>query len=162
MNISEVIPNDNFLLRVRTEDGRSGVFDVSPYLAGEAFKPLRNPTEFRTVRSHRYFIEWECGADLSADTILARWKPDSSNERLVIPDKRKIKSPTKPESTDAKSYSVEVIREDYNQAYTPWSEEADEYLRQRFSEGASVEDMSNEFGRQPGGIDSRLRKLGLK
>jgi hypothetical protein len=30
------------------------------------------------VRNGRYFVEWPCGADLSADTIEARWTPISN------------------------------------------------------------------------------------
>jgi hypothetical protein len=61
-----------------------------------------------------------------------------------------------------KAYDLAIIRKEYNQAYAPWSEEDDEYLRVRFLEGASLEDLVSEFGRQPGGIRSRLRKLGLE
>jgi hypothetical protein len=39
----------------------------------EAFEELRNPDEFTKVSNGGYFIEWECGADLSADTIEAGW-----------------------------------------------------------------------------------------
>jgi hypothetical protein len=60
-----------------------------------------------------------------------------------------------------KGYQVAAIRREYNQAYRPWSEQDDEYLRTRFLEGATVDDLVNEFARQPGGIRSRLRKLGL-
>ena len=42
--------------------------------AYEAFEKLRNPDEFLKVLNGGYFIEWECGADLSADTIEARWE----------------------------------------------------------------------------------------
>ena len=38
-----------------------------------SFEELRNLDEFMMVRNGGYFIEWECGADLSADTIEARW-----------------------------------------------------------------------------------------
>jgi hypothetical protein len=34
---------------------------------------LRVHDEFTKVSNGGYFIEWECGADLSADTIEARW-----------------------------------------------------------------------------------------
>jgi hypothetical protein len=61
----------------------------------------------------------------------------------------------------AKAYNVAAIRKEYNQAYAPWSEEDDGYLRSRFLEGATIEDLVMEFGREPGGIRSRLRKLGL-
>ncbi len=62
----------------------------------------------------------------------------------------------------AKAYSVAAIRKESNQAYAPWSEADDEYLRSRFLEGATIEDLVSEFGRKPGGIRSRLRKLGLE
>ncbi len=38
-----------------------------------AFERLRDPREFAKVTNGGYFVEWECGADLSADTIEARW-----------------------------------------------------------------------------------------
>jgi hypothetical protein len=61
----------------------------------------------------------------------------------------------------AKAYDVAAIRREHNQAYAPWSAQDDEYLRSRFLEGATVDELVDEFGRQPGGIRSRLRKLGL-
>jgi hypothetical protein len=61
------------VLSIFTEDVRVGLFDVSPYLVYEAFKPLRDHDEFFKVNNGGYFVEWECGADLSADTIEARW-----------------------------------------------------------------------------------------
>ena len=54
-----------------------------------------------------------------------------------------------------------AVRKECNQAYAPWGEEDDAYLRSRFLEGASIEDLVSEFGRKPGGIRARLRKLGL-
>jgi len=30
--------------------------------------------EFLKVSGGGYFVEWDCGADLSADTIEARWR----------------------------------------------------------------------------------------
>ncbi|GAB6043645.1 DUF2442 domain-containing protein [Endothiovibrio diazotrophicus] len=74
MNIVEVTPEEDFVLRVVADDGRIGLFDVLPHLDAEAFTLLRVRSEFEKVRSGSYFIEWDCGADLSADTIEARWK----------------------------------------------------------------------------------------
>lgn len=73
MNIIEVIPNDDYTLYVKTEDGKTGLFDVSPYLESEAFAPLKDQSAFKSIRNGGYFVEWDCGADLSADTIQARW-----------------------------------------------------------------------------------------
>lgn len=74
MNISEIIPKDDYLLYIKAEDGTAGFFDIKPYLESEAFTPLKDKMEFERVRNGRYFIEWDCGADLSVDTIQARWK----------------------------------------------------------------------------------------
>ena len=73
MKIAEVIPKEDGILYVVAEDGRAGFFDVRPYLRSEAFMPLKDREAFARVRNGGYFVEWLCGADLSADTIEARW-----------------------------------------------------------------------------------------
>lgn len=77
MNIAEIIPKDNYVLYVKTEDGKTGFFDIKPYLDAEVFSPLKDKAEFERIHNGKYFIEWDCGADLSADTIQARWKTES-------------------------------------------------------------------------------------
>jgi hypothetical protein len=47
---------------------------ISPYLEYEAFEALQNHSEFLRVFNGGYFVEWDCGADLSAGTIEARWQ----------------------------------------------------------------------------------------
>ena len=74
MRIAEIYPRPNWVLSVVADDGRVGDFDVGEYLEYEAFESLRDPNEFGKVSNGGYFIEWACGADLSADTIEARWK----------------------------------------------------------------------------------------
>lgn len=74
MRIVEVFPQPNYILTVVAADGRVGQFDVSPYLKYEAFEDLCQPSEFSKVRNGSYFVEWACGADLSTDTIEARWQ----------------------------------------------------------------------------------------
>ncbi|MFH1719021.1 MAG: DUF2442 domain-containing protein [Planctomycetota bacterium] len=74
MRIRELRPQPNWVLSIVADDGRVGSFDVSPYLEYEAFADLRNPSEFMKISNGGYFVEWECGADLSADTIEAHWR----------------------------------------------------------------------------------------
>ena len=74
MRISEVIPKEDGTLYIIADDGRAGFLDIRPYLASEAFAHLKNRVEFERIRNGGYFIEWACGADLSADTIEARWE----------------------------------------------------------------------------------------
>ena len=72
MKILNVTPQEKWTLHVVFDDGRSGLFDVSPYLDDEVFRPLREKPAFSRIRNGGYYVEWECGADLSADTIEAR------------------------------------------------------------------------------------------
>ena len=74
MNIVKVEPKENYQLLVHAKNGLTGVFDVSSYLEAEAFVPLRGKESFSKVTSGGYFIAWYCGADLSADTIEAKWR----------------------------------------------------------------------------------------
>ena len=75
MTIATVHPNEDFTLTVVASDGRVAIFGMRPYLNNEAFQPLRDFENFRKVRSGGYYIEWECEADLSADTIESKWVP---------------------------------------------------------------------------------------
>ena len=69
MRIKSITPQSNHTLKIITETGLEGFFNISPYLNCEAFKPLHNMTEFNKIINGKYFVEWECGADLSSDTI---------------------------------------------------------------------------------------------
>jgi hypothetical protein len=80
MNIAEIIPKVNYILYIKAEDGEVGLFDVKPFLESDAFAPLKDRTEFERIRNGKYFIEWDCGADLSTDTIQARWKTASTGD----------------------------------------------------------------------------------
>jgi hypothetical protein len=80
----EVIPKSDYWLYVKTEDGRAGLFNVKPYLDSEAFAPLWEISEFEQVYNGRYFVEWACGADLSFDTIEARWRTGEDLEEVLV------------------------------------------------------------------------------
>ena len=74
MRINKVEPKSDYTLEIISDDGRTGIFDVSPYLKFEAFTKLKNKDAFMKIMNGGYFIEWDCGADLSADTIEAHLK----------------------------------------------------------------------------------------
>jgi hypothetical protein len=71
---AELHPQPDWVLSIVADDGRVGSFDVSPYLGHEALEDLRDFSEFMKVVNCGSFVEWECGAVLSADTIEARWQ----------------------------------------------------------------------------------------
>lgn len=74
MRILKLSIQPNWILSIVADDGRIGNFDVQPYLEYEAFEPLKDYKEFENIFNGGYFVEWGCGADLSADTIEARWR----------------------------------------------------------------------------------------
>ncbi len=74
MKIEEVHFHPDYTLEIVADDGRVGIFDVTPYLKYEAFAELKDRSAFMQISNRGYFIEWDCGADLSADTIKARWQ----------------------------------------------------------------------------------------
>ena len=54
------------------------------------------------------------------------------------------------------------IRESHPNAFAKWSNEEEEKLKEKFLGGyENIEFLAEEFGRKPGGIRSRLVKLGL-
>jgi len=74
MRIKKLTPKTDWTLTIVLDDGREGIFDVDPFLEYEAFTELKNKDEFLKVINGGYFVEWECGADLSVDTIEARMR----------------------------------------------------------------------------------------
>ncbi len=72
MRIANVDALPDWTLMVITTDGNVGQFDMQPYLCYEAFEKLTDPAEFMKISNGGYFVEWQCGADLSADTIEAK------------------------------------------------------------------------------------------
>lgn len=85
MTIVEIIPKENYMLYVQTDDGKAGFFDLRPYLESAAFAPLKDRGEFERIHNGKYFIEWDCGADLSADTIQALWRTTIDDARQGAP-----------------------------------------------------------------------------
>lgn len=65
------------------------------------------------------------------------------------------------QNLNQKSYSIQEIRQTHPRAYAPWTPHEDEQLRQCYQQGATIRELAQEFQRKPGGIRSRLKKLGL-
>lgn len=58
-------------------------------------------------------------------------------------------------------YSIYAAKQENPNAYEPWTEEADAELARLWSEGKSVADIADRFGRKNTAIITRLKKLGL-
>lgn len=58
-------------------------------------------------------------------------------------------------------YSVYAARQEHPNAYDPWTEEADDQLKKMWSEGISVHEIAEHFGRKSSAIITRMKKLGI-
>lgn len=77
--------------------------------------------------------------------------------RFIVASGGKL-TPSTPTSNETPFGS---LRARHPQAYRRWTPPDEAQLRQLFAEGASPSSIAATLGRQPGGIRSRLRKLGL-
>ncbi|MBM3422743.1 MAG: DUF2442 domain-containing protein [Chlorobi bacterium] len=69
LKVMNVMANDDYTLFVELSDGRSGIFDVKPYLEKGVFTQLQDLSYFRQVKPLFCGIVWPNGQDLSADTL---------------------------------------------------------------------------------------------
>lgn len=58
-------------------------------------------------------------------------------------------------------YSIYAAKQENPNAYEPWTEEADAELTRMWTEGISVQEIADHFGRKNSAIITRLKKLGL-
>jgi len=61
-----------------------------------------------------------------------------------------------------KLVALDKLRDKYPRAYRPWTPREDNQLADMFKRGLSLNDMSEQLGRQPGAIRIRVEKLELK
>ncbi|MBF0406567.1 MAG: DUF2442 domain-containing protein [Candidatus Riflebacteria bacterium] len=80
LKIRKVCANDDYTLSVELSDGRSGVFDVKPYLDKGVFKSLKDINYFKQVKPFLCGIVWPEDQDLSADTIACELQKESLDQ----------------------------------------------------------------------------------
>jgi Protein of unknown function (DUF2442) len=73
-DVVEAVSLEDFCLRLRFDDGTSGIVDVSRCVSFTGvFAPLRDPAQFAAVEvnSELGTVCWPCGADLDPDVLYA-------------------------------------------------------------------------------------------
>lgn len=73
--VISVVPLKGKKIKVIFSDGKSGVFDVAPYIKSEFFQRLNDDDYFKQVRPFFTGIGWPEGQDLGPDTIAAELQP---------------------------------------------------------------------------------------
>ncbi len=69
LKVIKVKAKDDYTLLVELSDGRSGKFDIKPYLDKGVFVELKDIHYFKQVKPLFCGITWPNEQDLSADTI---------------------------------------------------------------------------------------------
>lgn len=83
LKVKSVYANNDYTLFVELSDGRSGLFDVKPYLDKGVFTQLKDKNYFKQVKPFFCGIMWPNEQDLSADTIAYELKLLKSNKKSV-------------------------------------------------------------------------------
>lgn len=69
--VTKVAALPNGFLAVSLQDGRSGEFDVKPFMLSDFFCALKNESYFKQVGLFFAGVGWPDGQDLGPDTIAA-------------------------------------------------------------------------------------------
>jgi hypothetical protein len=64
-------------------------------------------------------------------------------------------------ATRSMTRKIEAARKNHPNAFRPWTTEEEETLSELYKNGATKDELVEALGRQPGGIATRLRTLGL-
>ena len=70
-----VVPLDDYLLKLKFDDGETKLFDVKPYIKGSWYNELLDPTYFKSVKTNGYTVEWANGQDLCPDELYYSSRP---------------------------------------------------------------------------------------
>jgi len=76
IKVISVEPLENYKLRLKLSDGRTGIFDVIPYLDMGVFRELKNPGYFRRVYIDYGTVVWPHEQDIAPDTIEMDLQPE--------------------------------------------------------------------------------------
>ena len=74
LKVKQIKPRDNYLLFVELSNGKTGLFDVKPYLEKGIFTELKNRDYFLAARPAFGGVVWPNEQDFSVDTIAAEMK----------------------------------------------------------------------------------------
>ena len=85
----------------------------------------------------------------------------SSEETAREFQNQALKDVTDKTENSSKTYSVSEIRKSYPIAYKKWRSEDDKKLAASFHAGHTMDEFVEKLGRKSGGIQARLKKLGL-
>ena len=73
-DVRKVKPLANYKIHVEIEDGRKGVFDMTPYLEHGIFVELKNINYFNQVTILFGAVTWPHEQDIAPETLISEMK----------------------------------------------------------------------------------------
>lgn len=144
---------DKEIYSTRVRAGRKTYFvDVQETEGGESYLKLSE-----SIQSGKRFEHSRIVVDKEHAEHLLEAMADAVRRLMAHGFKKKAVV----KETD-KTYSVEEIRKKHPHAYARWTDEEDARLEQLFCEGMTRKELAAIFGRDPGAITSRIKKLELR
>ena len=64
-----VIPNDDYIISVKFDNGEEKKFDVKPYIKGDWYGQLRDAAYFKAVTTDGYTVTCPNGQDICPDEL---------------------------------------------------------------------------------------------
>ncbi len=130
-----------------------------PGMGYVALSRVRSLANLSLVGINKMALEVSAEALAMDDVLSAKAKVDA--ERFAYLAQRAAERADRPETPSKdKSWSskIEIMRQNYPNAFRPWPAADDDKLRELFEQGVGLEALSDQFGRHPGSIRSRLKK----
>jgi hypothetical protein len=69
VKIIEAVPRKDYIIAIKLDNGKSGIFDVTPFLDKGIFQELKDQRYFEQFRIRGRSISWPHEQDFCADTI---------------------------------------------------------------------------------------------
>lgn len=69
VKVVEAIPTENYKIKIKQDNGKTGFFSIVPFLDKGIFQELKDETYFRLVAVRGRSISWPHQQDFCADTI---------------------------------------------------------------------------------------------
>jgi len=77
-SVTNVIPSDDYVLRIDFDNGERGTLDMKPFLGFGIFQRLKDLNAFKRVRVSFDTVEWDFGIDLDPEFIYEKCSRDSA------------------------------------------------------------------------------------
>jgi hypothetical protein len=104
--------------------------------------------------------DWTTVCRRAEDVLLLDPEDPDARLFLALARRRLSEAPARDQASDGRD-RLEAVKQQYPHAYESWTAEEEQQLRELHYAGESVESISAALRRAPGGVRSRLIRLGL-